>query len=133
MAEYRQGFCVEKVTSGCKCQPLSVYESDYMGADDFHNMTEGLGLHGVGGDLDNEGACPKCHHPVRYHRYLVVTEVPPEKPVQTELERELLLALKNAMRHGGMPECFCDKDDPTYKCNGCFARAAINKAEGKGE
>jgi len=46
---------------------------------------------------------------------------------------DLLLALKSAMRHGGMPECFCDKDDPTYQCNGCFARAAIAKAEGRVE
>jgi hypothetical protein len=79
MSEYRTGFCVEEVTSGCKCQPLSVYESDYLGACDFHNMTEGLGLHGVGGDLRNDGICPKCHQPVIYNRYLVVTELPLKK------------------------------------------------------
>ena len=126
MSEYREGFCVEKVTSGCKCQPLSVYESDHMGADDFHNMTEGLGLHGVGGDLDNEGICPKCHRPVRYHRYLVVTEVPPAKPVQTEVERELLAALKMA------DDCVWG-DVSEVAAWLSIAKSAINKAEGRVE
>jgi hypothetical protein len=122
MSEYREGFCVEKVTSGCKCQPLSVYESYHMGAGDFHNMTEGLGLHGVGGDLDNEGVCPKCQQPVRYHRYLVVTDVPPALPV-TELERELLAALQAGLHQ-------LEGSTGKYDLRTLF-RDAIAKAEGR--
>jgi hypothetical protein len=94
MGEYRKGFCVEMVTSGCKCQPLSVYESECMGACDFHNMTNGLGLHGVGGDMGNDGVCPKCQQPVVYNRYLVVTTMPPKKPTIADAAPALLAALK---------------------------------------
>ena len=132
MSDRRKGFCVEVVTSGCKCKPLVVYDSDYRGADDFHNLTDGLGLHEVSGSTDNEGYCRVCGLPVTYDDYLVVTSVPKVEDPAAELLECLPLTvslLKYASTDGGIRGCNADEwwaMEP--RCD-----AAIAQAERRGE
>lgn len=63
------GLCVEVVTSGCRCCPVSSYSPAECGEDVFLAMTSGGTSPSVATDI--EGECPKCGGEVTYSQTMV--------------------------------------------------------------
>jgi hypothetical protein len=63
------GLCVETVTSGCQCCPVSSYSPAECGEDAFMDATSGGTSPSVSTDI--EGACPQCGGEVIYSRTMV--------------------------------------------------------------
>jgi hypothetical protein len=69
----RKGIVIEEQIKGCLCMPYVAFGSDYFGATEFNDLTEGCKKGEVSSSDEMEGTCPKCEKPIVYYNYLLVT------------------------------------------------------------
>ena len=82
------GLCVEVVTSGCRCCPVSSYSPAECGEEVFLAMTSGGASPSVATDIDGE--CPRCGGAVTYSQTMI--PAPPTDETTTALLAAIVAA-----------------------------------------